>query len=70
MATMLCSNGAEMIVVSRKRNRWAAYIHHHGKTRYLGVFDTEDQAAEAYNAAALATWGELARLNIVGGDPQ
>lgn len=54
--------------VSRKRGRWAAYIHVSGKTRYLGTFDTEDEAALGYNAAALDSWGEMARLNIVGGD--
>jgi hypothetical protein len=32
---------------------------------YLGVHDTPEQAAQAYNAAATARWGEWARLNEV-----
>lgn len=48
--------------------RWYAYIHVDGKTRYLGSHPTEDKAAAAYNAAALEAWGEMARLNIIGGD--
>lgn len=48
------------------RGHWRAYIHHEGKTRYLGTFTNEDDAARAYNAAAIATWGEFARLNEVG----
>ena len=54
--------------VYRKRSRWAAGIHIDGKSYFLGSFETEDQAAEAYNVAALKAWGEMARLNIVGGD--
>ena len=49
-------------------NRWMAYIHVNGKTNYLGTYDTEDEAAEVYNRAALEAWGEMARLNITGGD--
>ena len=48
--------------------RWMAYIHVNGKTNYLGTYDTEDEAAQVYNQAALAAWGEMARLNIIGGD--
>jgi hypothetical protein len=36
--------------------------------RYLGRFDMEIEAALAYNAAALARYGEFARLNEVGGE--
>lgn len=53
----------------KSRKRWAAYIHIDGKTRSLGRFHDEIEAAQAYNAAALATWGEFARLNDLDGGP-
>lgn len=56
----------------KHRDCWGAYIHVNGKTRYLGSFKDEGEAANAYNQAALATWGKFARLNDVppGGDAQ
>lgn len=49
----------------KARNIWGAYIHVNGKTRYLGSFADEDEAARAYNRAAVEAWGEFARLNDV-----
>jgi hypothetical protein len=51
------------------RKRWAATIHINGKTRSLGRHLHEDDAARAYNSAALRQWGEFARLNDVGTPP-
>lgn len=50
---------------SKSREKWCAYIHVNGKTRSLGRFVTEREAAEAYNRAAVEAWGEYARLNII-----
>lgn len=47
------------------KNRWLANIHVDGKTRYLGRYTEEKDAARAYNVAALEAWGEFARLNDV-----
>jgi hypothetical protein len=47
------------------KNRWLANIHIDGRTRYLGRYQDETEAARAYNAAALKAWGDFARLNDV-----
>jgi len=50
---------------SKDRGKWQTSIHINGKTRALGRFDSELDAARAYNAAAVEVWGEFARLNDV-----
>jgi hypothetical protein len=50
-------------VCLHKGGRWAAYIRGREGHRYLGLFDREVDAAHAYNCAALASWGQFARLN-------
>jgi hypothetical protein len=46
-----------------ERAHWVAYIHIDGRTRYLGSFADESAAADAYDTAARAAWGDFARLN-------
>lgn len=46
--------------VSLLRGRWRAYI----KGRHIGLFDSEEAAARAYDAAARAAFGEYAHLNF------
>lgn len=51
--------------VCRTKHAWTASIGSNGKALYLGSFRTEDDAARAYNAAAIRKFGEFARLNKV-----
>lgn len=50
---------------SKRRGKWYSQIKKSGKVKYLGVFDNEEDAAEAYNSAALELHGEFANLNKV-----
>lgn len=47
----------------KRRNLWAAQIAMNGKKKALGRFNTELEAAEAYNKEAILLFGTHARLN-------
>jgi group I intron endonuclease len=52
-------------VRKRKGKTYSARIHYNGEEIYLGSFKTEENAAKAYNEAALKYYGEDAKLNII-----
>ncbi len=44
-------------------NKWLVRIYVNKKKYYLGYFNDEEEAAQAYNEAALEFFGEFARIN-------
>jgi len=45
--------------------RWVAHIRFKGKSKYLGLFEHEEDAAVAYNEAAKASFGQFAVINAL-----
>lgn len=56
------------IHLCKQRNLWVAQIHVDGKTKNIGRFLTDKQAAIAYNEAAKKHHGDYARLNEFDND--
>lgn len=48
----------------KSRDKWSATIHVNGKTRALGRYEDEGEAARAYDKAAVSEWHEFARINF------
>lgn len=44
---------------------WQVFIKFNGKSRYVGIFAIEEDAARAYNKAATKYFGEFALLNAL-----
>lgn len=48
----------------KARGKWISRIGVNGVSRNLGRYDIEEQAARAYDLAAIAAWGEFALVNF------
>jgi hypothetical protein len=56
-------SGAKGVSWHKNNGRWRAYIVVDGKQKSLGLYDDVRSAADAYDKAALAAYGEFAVLN-------
>jgi hypothetical protein len=59
------TSGYKGVTFLAKRETWLAQIWHQGKNMNLGLYDSPELAARAYNEAALKYHGEHAQLNII-----
>jgi hypothetical protein len=60
-----CSSRFKGVSWDRQRLMWIASIQIDRKHRYLGRYEIEEDAARAYNRAAVTAWGDNAFLNEV-----
>lgn len=56
--------GVNLFKRSKKPHGWVAEIQHNRKRLYIGVFDTEEEAARARDKKAVELHGEFAYLNF------
>lgn len=51
-------------VYLHRSGKWAAQIKKNGRSTYLGLYDSEEEAARARDAASIRTHGEYGVLNL------
>lgn len=56
--------GVSYPLLKSGRRKWQAMIFAAGRAKWLGYFETEEDAARAYDRAAVEAYGEYARLNL------
>jgi hypothetical protein len=61
------TSGFKGVTWHAQRGRWQARIGCGGDRKHLGLYDSPEDAARAYDCAALAAFGEFARLNFPEG---
>ena len=57
--------GYKGVCLRKGRTTYQAHIGINGKTKVLGCFNTKEDAARAYNEAALMNYGEFSNLNEI-----
>lgn len=61
----LNTTGYKGIYRVKNSDRWAAHIRVKGAKLHLGYFNSAEEAAKAYNDAAIEHFGDFARLNVM-----
>lgn len=59
-----CSSKFRGVVWVKRKSRWESRITIDRKSRHLGLFNNEEEAARRYDAEATKRYGEFARLNF------
>ena len=58
-----CTSQFKGVTLSGNKQKWISQLRNEGQLYYLGTFDTQEEAAVAYNRAAKEFFGEFAQLN-------
>jgi hypothetical protein len=58
------------VTYSARHGQWVAQIHIDGKRMHCGYHHTPEEAASAYNRAAVKYFGEFAKINVGVGQPE
>ncbi|OGW44481.1 MAG: hypothetical protein A2Y66_01735 [Nitrospirae bacterium RBG_13_41_22] len=62
------NSGYKGVYFRSKTSKWEANISFNYKRYHLGVFNSKEEAAQAYNKAAIKYYGEFANLNKITQD--